>query len=322
MSPGTKSIDARNRVVLTTYFIMLAGFGVVYYLLKIEAINIPHAVLVRRIVAVFIYILVLLTVSRLMEVLLLGHIDDVGTRYNLRRLLRLLTVLTLTFVAVEVLVANWTTAVVSLGLLTLILGFALQTPITSFIGWIYIIVRIPYRIGDRIRIGDSAGDVIDIGYLDTTLWEYGGVLVGHDDPSGRIIKFPNSNVLSSAIYNYSWSMFPFVWNQVAIHVGYQSDLKFVAETMIDAARRELGGGAARIEELREPLSDTHINPADIQEAPTISFRASENSWIEASVRYLVLPRDASDVSTRLLERIVTTFNASPKQVQVPQGDGR
>jgi small-conductance mechanosensitive channel len=322
MSPGTKSINARNRAVLTTYFVLLAGLGVVYYLLRIDMFHFAHTVLIRRIVAVMIYIILLLAISRLLEVLLLSHIDDIGTRYNLRRLLRLMTMLILTLIAVEALVANWTTAVVSLGLITLILGFALQTPITSFIGWIYIIVRIPYRIGDRIRLGDSAGDVIDIGYLDTTLWEYGGTLVGHDDPSGRIIKFPNSNVLSSAIYNYSWSMFPFVWNQVALHVGYQSDLKFVAETMMDAAREELGGAAERVAQLREPLSDTHINPADIREEPTISFRASENSWIEASVRYLVLPRDASDVSTRLLERIVTAFNAASDRVQVPQGDGR
>jgi small-conductance mechanosensitive channel len=47
---------------------------------------------------------------------------------------------------------NWYTAVVSFGLLSLILGFALQTPITSFIGWIYILVREPYRVGDRIKM--------------------------------------------------------------------------------------------------------------------------------------------------------------------------
>jgi small-conductance mechanosensitive channel len=27
-------------------------------------------------------------------------------------------------------------------------------------------------VGDRIQIGDATGDVIDVGYLDTTLWEF------------------------------------------------------------------------------------------------------------------------------------------------------
>ena len=94
--------------------------------------------------------------------------------------------------------SNWYTAVVSLGLISLILGFALQTPITSFIGWIYILVRKPYRVGDRIRIGEANGDVIDVSYLDTTLWEFGGEYLSTDHPSGRIIKFPNSNVLEHA----------------------------------------------------------------------------------------------------------------------------
>jgi small-conductance mechanosensitive channel len=59
-------------------------------------------------------------------------------------------------------------------LISVVLGFALQTPITSFIGWIYILVKMPYRVGDRIVIGEAAGDVIDVAYLDTTLWEFGG----------------------------------------------------------------------------------------------------------------------------------------------------
>ena len=72
-------------------------------------------------------------------------------------------------VVISVLFVNWYTAFLSLGLISLILGFALQTPITSLIGWVYILVRTPYRVGDRIKIGDATGDVIDVSYLDTTL---------------------------------------------------------------------------------------------------------------------------------------------------------
>lgn len=85
---------------------------------------------------------------------------------------------------------NWYTAPVSLGALSLILGFALRTPISSLIGWVYFLVHTPYRVGDRIRIGDAAGDVIDVGYFDTTLWEFGGEYLSTDHPSGLLIKFP------------------------------------------------------------------------------------------------------------------------------------
>ena len=70
-----------------------------------------------------------------------------------------------------------------LALISLILGFALQTPITSFIGWIYIMVRAPYRVGDRIKIGEASGDVIDVSYFDTMLWEFGGHYLSTDHPT-------------------------------------------------------------------------------------------------------------------------------------------
>src|SRR5207244_3952967 len=120
--------------------------------------------------------------------------------------------LTIAFIIVSIIFVNWYTAVVSLGLISLILGFALQKPITSFIGWIYILTRKPYQVGDRIQIDDVTGDVISVSYLDTTLWEFGGKYLSTDHPSGRIIKIPNANILSTAVINYSWPLFPYVWN--------------------------------------------------------------------------------------------------------------
>ena len=46
-----------------------------------------------------------------------------------------------------------------------------------------------------IEHGEITGDVIDVGYLDTTLWEFGGQYLSSDHPSGRLIKFPNEKVL-------------------------------------------------------------------------------------------------------------------------------
>ncbi len=82
---------------------------------------------------------------------------------------------------------------------------------TSLIGWVYILFRHPYRVGDRIKIGDATGDVIDVGYIDTALWEFGGPYLSTDHPSGRMIKFPNNKVLDSIVYNYSGPHFPYIW---------------------------------------------------------------------------------------------------------------
>src|SRR5438874_6941722 len=166
-------------------------------------------------------VILLLVVAKLSDVYLIGRLDSPVSRYNLRRIAKLMLVLLLGVIVISILFSNWYTTLVSVGLLSLIMGLAVQTPVTSFLGWIYILVRAPYRVGDRIKIGDATGDVIDVGYLDTTLWEFGGQYISGDHPSGRLIKFPNEKVLDELVYNYSWPLFPYIWNEIKFQIAYQ-----------------------------------------------------------------------------------------------------
>ena len=59
-----------------------------------------------------------------------------------------------------------------------------------------------YAVGDRVQIGDTRGDVIDIGLLRTTLLETGN-WVSRDLYNGRIVRIPNSTVLKGSVFNYS-----------------------------------------------------------------------------------------------------------------------
>src|SRR5207247_6285503 len=101
-------------------------------------------------------------------------------------------------------------------------------------------VRLPSRLGIRIKIGDATGCVIDVCYLDTTLWEFGGQYISGDHPSGRVIRFPNEKVLDEITWNYSWPLFPYIWNEIKFQIAYQSDLKFVSETMQRVVEEEIG----------------------------------------------------------------------------------
>ena len=198
-------VEIKHKVWFTSYLLTLLGLTGVYYLLRLGFFDFAasYIPLAQRLVLGAMAIVLLSGVAQAVSLYFIGRIDDQVSQFNLRRILRLVVALMIAVIVVSILFANWYTAFVSLGLLSLILGFALQTPITSFIGWIYILVREPYRVGDRIRIGEATGDVIDVSYLDTTLWEFGGQYLSTDHPSGRVIKFPNSNVLSTAVYNYS-----------------------------------------------------------------------------------------------------------------------
>lgn len=278
--------------------------------------------LLRRASLGAVFILLVLLAGKGVEIFFLPRLDTVS-RYNLKRVIRLVLFLAVVVILISAIFVDWYAAVVSLGLASLILGFALQTPITSFIGWVYILIRKPYRVGDRIVIGNAAGDVIDVSYLDTTLWEFGGSYLSSDHPSGRIIKFPNSNVLTTPVYNYSWPLFPYIWNEIKFQIAYDSDLDFVAKTMSEVAEEELGETMMeRVKVYRELLAETPVDQLQVQERPVVLFRASENTWLEAILRYLVDPKRAGRTKTELIRKLLARLNAAPERVGFPKGDAR
>jgi small-conductance mechanosensitive channel len=316
---------ARHTLWIGTYVLLLVGFGFLHYAVRLKFFDFADAYrppLLRAIVGAMAVVLVL-AVARLADALLITPLSDAVSRYNLKRVLRLVAAVAIALIAISVIFANWYTAVVSFGVLSLVVGLAVQTPFTSLMGWVYILVRAPYRVGDRIRIGDATGDVIDVGYLDTTLWEFGGQYLSTDHPSGRVIRFPNSEVLSSAVYNYSWPLFPYIWNEITFHVAYNSDLEFISRVMREVAEAEIGEAMReRIRTYRELLAQTPVDELQVREHPAVVFRVNQNTWIDATVRYLVEPRTAGRVKTRLIQNMLERLNAEPERACFPKDNMR
>ncbi len=314
-----------RRSLLWVYLVAMLAFAIGYHLLKLGLLSNVESYLplAQQFSLVGFLITALLLTGEFLTSYWVPKISDAPSRYNLTRLIRLLVSLAMFITVVSIIFANWTTGLVSLGILSIILGLALQAPLSNLFAWFYILVRQPYRVGDRVRINDATGDVIDVGYFDTTLWEFGGQYLSTDHPSGRIIKFPNSLVLNQAVYNYSWPLFPYIWNEVKVYVAYNSDLDFVAETMHQAAMAEIGEEmAAHIDEYRTLLAQTPVDEIEVNQKPVVLFRAHENTWIEAVVRYLVEPKQAGPVKARILRQCLIRLNAEPDRVLLPRGDAR
>jgi small-conductance mechanosensitive channel len=301
--------------------ICIAGYALLRFYFK-DAAGKYNDVLQKVSLAGFFAVLIL-SASKFTELLILQRSGSRYKRYNLIRLTKLISVLAVALIIISFLFANWYAAAVSLGLISLILGFALQTPISSFIGWTYIIIRNPYRIGDRIQINTFKGDVIEIGYLDTTLWEFSGDYLTNDLPSGRLIRFPNTLVLQSPVYNYSWRDFRFIWNEIPFHVAYESDLTWVEQIIRQVTTQELGDATAeRIQELKKLVKNSPVDDVEIKEYPFVSFRTNANTWVEVTVTYLVAPKQAASVRTRIVRRIITELLKEPDKVMFPKGNAR
>ena len=323
--PAPGSAPRRQKVFLGVYFLLFLVFGGLYYLLKFHAFSLTpsvHTFLIRVCLGMT-AIIIVVAVAQSIDVYLVNRVDDRVAEYNVRRILKLVAGFLIAIILISVLFVNWYTAVVSLGVFSVIVGLAFQTTFTSFIAWIYILIRSPYRVGDRIKIDEATGDVIDVGYLDTTLWEFGGDLLSTDHPSGRVIRFPNSKVLNSVVYNYSWPLFPYIWNEIKFSVAYESDLEFVAQTMQQVAEEELGEAMLkRVRTFTKLLAETPVDRLEVRERPTVVFRVNSNTWLDAIVRYVVPTRAAGRVKSRLIKKMLARLNAEPNKVMFPKADAR
>lgn len=318
------SVKKYHKAWIGSYLLIGLSSLTIYFLLKARVFsNVEYiSILTRLCLAVF-FVCTILSIAKYAESLIVkyGHIK--GVKYNLIRLVRILSILAIFIVIIAFLFENWYTAAVSLGLFSLILGFALQTPISSFIGWLYIIVRNPYKIGDRIQIGTFKGDVVEISYLDTTLWEFSGDYLTNDLPSGRLIRFPNTMVLQAEVYNYSWRKFPFIWNEIPFHVAYESDFNYVEDVLKNVTKDALGLGMdEKIKDLKAVIEQTPVDELTISEYPFVTLRISPNTWVEISVNYLVDPKKAASVRTSIIKNVVSALLQEPDRVMFPKSNNR
>ena len=326
--PAPKA-EAKDKLVLTTHVLILVALAALHFILQFSFFGFaekhPRLIdLLQRLDLSAMGVVLIVALAKVADVYLIGRVDSAVSKYNLRRVAKLAIGLILIFIVVSGLFQNWYTTIVSIGLFSLIMGLAVQTPVTSFLAWIYILVRSPYRVGDRIKIGEATGDVIDVSYLDTTLWEFGGGdLLSTDHPTGRIIKFPNSKVLNTTVYNYTWPLFPYIWNEIKFTVAYESDLNFIAETMQRIAAEEVGERMMKqVRIFRELLAQTPVDQLEVREYPAVLFRVNSNTWLDAIVRYLVHPKEAGRVKTRLIKKLLAALNAAPDRVLFPKSNMR
>ncbi|HEX7366027.1 MAG TPA: mechanosensitive ion channel family protein [Pelobium sp.] len=296
-----------------------------YFLVKFKQLPVPvnYAPFVQKIILAVILISLVMLALRLLKKIFANKIEDKTTLFNFERVANLFAGLLVFSIILSLLFANWYTAMVSFGIVSLILGFALQNPITSFFGWIYILVRKPYEVGDRIRIGDVYGDVINVSYFDTTLWEFGGDYLTSDHPSGRIIRFVNSKVFEEYVYNYSWPLFPFIWNELNLYVAFESDLKFTSDKIKAIAEMEIGEAMIRrVKRFKKILNETPVDEFEVNEYPSVSFKADGNTWVQVVLRYLVDPKNSGRVKKQLFEVIMEELKKHPDKVMFPKTNMR
>ncbi len=129
-------------------------------------------------------------------------------------------------------------ALASLAIVGAGIAVALQDIVKDFMGWIIILQRRLYRLGNRVAIGQYTGDVVDIGPLRTTLLEIsvGGTFNAHER-TGKILTLPNSLVLREPVLNYNTTS-DFMSVEVQVTITYASNWRKAEQILKDVLLKQ------------------------------------------------------------------------------------
>jgi small-conductance mechanosensitive channel len=194
-----------------------------------------------------------------------------------------------------------------LGLLSAGLAIALKDLVADLAGWVLILWRKPFDLGDRIQVGEHAGDVVDIRIFSFTIMEIGN-WVAMDQSTGRMIHVPNSRVFTEPVANYT-ADFPFLWNEMPVLVTFESDwrrAKEILERIVEEETTEVSRDAQGTVPEGSRFSLVHHEGL----LPAV-YTSVEASGVLLTTRYLTRPRERRATAQIIWERILDAFQDEP-----------
>ena len=188
---------------------------------------------------------------------------------------------------------------------------ALQDVVASIAGAFSIGFSNLYTVGDRVQVGDSRGDVIDIGLLRTTLMETGN-WVSKDLYNGRLVRIPNSIVLKAPVFNYSQG-FQFIWDEIKVQFTITSDCPFAREMLLRVAKESIGDYLVLAQASWRNISDNY-RIANSSLEPIVTL-AVNSTLLEFGLSYVVDYTKRTAKQDELFTKIVEEVAKSNSRLQ-------
>lgn len=197
------------------------------------------------------------------------------------------------------------------GLFSAGLAFALQRVIAAVAGYFVILRGNTFTVGDRITMGGVRGDVLALGFIQTTIMEMGQI-AGADAAmwvksrqfTGRIVTVSNAKVFDEPVYNYTRD-FPYIWDEIHVPLPYGADRHRVEAILLEAARRHAVDPAQVSAEAAAHLERRYNLPLPAF-TPKVYFRLTEN-WLDTTLRFIFTTHGVRDVKDAMSREILDSF---------------
>ncbi|MBR08848.1 MAG: mechanosensitive ion channel protein MscS [Rickettsiales bacterium] len=250
--------------------------------------------------------LILWTLRKLLVKLVNNKIENVREQYHWRNGVNNAYYIFLIIIISSIWVDKMGSLATFFGLVTAGLAIALQDPIVNVAGWLFILIRKPFEVGDRIQIGDHAGDIIDIRFFQFTLNEINN-WVDADQSTGRIIHVPNGQIFKLPQANYNQG-FSHIWNEIGILITFESNWQKAKDILSVIVKKHT---EHLTKEAQEKLIEASKKYMIFYGTLTpIVYTAVKDSGVMLTMRYLVNPRKRRLTEHNIWEEVLQRFAES------------
>ena len=182
---------------------------------------------------------------------------------------------------------------------------ALRELILNFFCGIYIKMKKPFQVEDRIEVKGIKGDVMNISSLNFEVLEI-STKEEHGQSTGVIVTFPNSIVFAEPIRNLNKG-FKYVWDELTVKVPMDCDLVKNKQELykivnnIEIIKNIPKKMKAQINDINT-TNRVYFNKYD----PTIYTKIVDNH-IELTIRYLMHPKKGRFVESVIWNKILEGY---------------
>ncbi len=248
-------------------------------------------------------ILVLSLLKWLVSSMIGRRCEDLSRCYYLRRRLTYIYAFILVLFCSYVWIPSFSSIATFLGLTSAGLAVAMHDALANLAGWVFIVTRAPFKVGDRIQIGDTAGDVIDIRLFQFSVIELGN-WVRADQSTGRIVHLPNSLVWRQPLANYETG-FEYIWHEIPVVVTFESNWEKAKKILLDIVNdntehlSEDAKAQIRRAAMKYLIYFRYLTP--------IVYTTVLDNGISLTIRYIIKPRQRRASEEKIWEEILRQF---------------
>lgn len=179
---------------------------------------------------------------------------------------------------------------------------ALRELILNFFCGIYIKMKKPFQVEDRIEVKDIRGDVMNISSLNFEVLEI-STNEKHGQSTGVIVTFPNSIVFSEPVRNLNKG-FKYVWDELTVKVPLDCDLVKNKQELYKIVNNiEIIKNIPK--KMKAQISDINtINRVYFNKYNPIIYTKIVDGHIELTIRYLMHPKKGRFVESVIWNKIL------------------